>query len=81
MKKQHIFTLDIGLVQTLHRQVARGHRSQYVEKAIRNRLNNQSSFDLQDEDTLELLAELRYRRDIPEWFLNQIILVRKELDE
>ncbi len=80
MKKQHLFTLDIPLVQRLHRQVARGHRSQFVERAIRNRLDNEESFDLEDSETLELLAELRYRRDLPEWFLNQLVLVRKELD-
>lgn len=81
MKKQHLFTLDIDLVKKLHKYVARGHRSQYVEKAIVNRLAGDESFDLEDTETLDLLAELRYRRDIPEWFLNQIILVRKELEE
>ncbi len=81
MKKQHLFTLDIDLIKLLHRQVNRGYRSPYVEKAIRNRLSGDERFGLEDTETLDLLAELRYRRDIPEWFLNQIILVRKELDE
>jgi len=44
-------------------------------------LDGEDSFDLEDTETLELLAELRYRRDLPEWFLNQLVLVRKELEE
>ena len=81
MKKQHLFTLDIELVKKLHKYVARGNRSRYVEMSIQKRLDGEDSFDLEDTETLDLLAELRYRRDIPEWFLNQIILVRKELEE
>lgn len=81
MKKQHLFTLDIDLVKKLHRYVARGNRSRYVEMAIQKRLDGEDSFDLEDTETLELLAELRYRRDLPEWFLNQLVLVRKELEE
>ena len=80
MKKQHLFTLDIGLIQQLHRRVARGHRSQFVETAIRNRLKNDESFTLEDESTLDMLAELSYRRDLPKWFQNQLILVRREID-
>ena len=48
MKKQHLFTLDIGLIQELHRRVARGHRSQFVETAVRNRLNNQEEYEKSD---------------------------------
>lgn len=80
MKKQHLFTLDIGLIQELHRRVARGHRSQFVEKAVRNRLKNDESFTLEDETTLDMLAELSYRRDLPQWFRNQLTLVRREVD-
>jgi len=80
MKKQHLFTLDIEIIKKLHAQVARGFRSKFVEKAIRNRLKNDESFNLEDEHTLDILAELTYRRDLPEWFRNQISLVRKELD-
>ncbi len=81
MKKQHLFTLDIDLVKKLHKYVPRGNRSRYVEMAIKKRLDGEDGFELEDVDTLDLLAELRYRRDIPEWFLNQVILVRKELEE
>jgi len=80
MKKQHLFTLDIEIIKKLHAQVARGFRSKFVEKAIRNRLKNDESFNLEDEHTLDILAELTYRSDLPEWFRNQLSLVRKEVD-
>lgn len=80
MKKQHLFTLDINVIKKLHNVVARGYRSQFVEKAIKNRLNNDESFNLEDENTLDMLAELRYRKELPEWFRNQITLVRREID-
>lgn len=80
MKKQHLFTLDINVIKKLHNVVARGFRSQFVEKAIENRLNNDERFSLEDESTLDMLAELSYRRELPEWFRNQLTLVRKEVD-
>lgn len=57
MKKQHLFTLDLGLIQELHRRVARGHRSQFVETAVRNRLSNQEEYeksDLSDREVFRL---------------------------
>ena len=64
MKKQHLFTLDVELVKKLHRQVARGHRSQFVEKAIRTRLMGQADFDLWDVEIKELMKILRSRASI-----------------
>ena len=61
MKKQHLFTLDISLIQELHRRVARGHRSQFVETAVRNRLNNQEEFRAGDMHTRQLMALLPTR--------------------
>ncbi len=61
MKKQHLFTLDIPLVQKLHNQVARGHRSQFVEKAIRNRLEGKTDFDLWEVGIEDLMKMLRAR--------------------
>jgi len=80
MKKQHLFTLDINIIKRLHKQVGRGWRSNYVERAIKKALDGDDDFNLEDENTLDILAELRYRRDLPEWFLNQVMLVRKEVD-
>lgn len=64
MKKQHLFTLDIELIKTLHNQVGRGFRSQFVEKAIRSRLNGQTEFDLWEVDIKDLMQILRARCDI-----------------
>lgn len=80
MKKQHLFTLDVDLVKRLHKQVARGFRSNYVERAIEKSLNGDESFDIEDVDLLDLLCELSYRRELPEWFRVQVSLARKELD-
>ena len=81
MKKQHLFTLDVDLIKRLHKQVGRGWRSNYVERAIKKALDGDQSFDIEDVDTLDLLAELTYRRELPEWFRNQLALVRKEVDK
>lgn len=48
MKKQHLFTLDISTIQQLHRRIARGHRSQFVQTAIQNRLDNDEEYDIED---------------------------------
>jgi hypothetical protein len=61
MKKQHIFTLDIGLIKELHRRVARGHRSQFVETAVKNRLNNEEDYNAGDLGTRQLMALLHTR--------------------
>jgi hypothetical protein len=80
MKKQHLFTLNVDLVKRLHKEVARGWRSNFVERAIKKQLDAEDTFDLEDCDVLDLLCELSYRRELPEWFRNQVILVRREVD-
>lgn len=61
MRKQTIFTLDIGLVQELNRKVGKGHRSRFVETAIRNRLNNEEEYKPQDISDRQLMAILHAR--------------------
>lgn len=61
MKKQHIFTLDLNLIKELHRRVARGHRSQFVETAVKNRLNNEEDYNAGDLGTRQLMALLHTR--------------------
>ena len=80
MKKQHLFTLNVDLVKRFHKEVARGWRSNFVERAIKKQLDGEDAFDLEDCDVLDLLCELSYRRELPEWFRNQVRLARKELD-
>ena len=48
-------------MQRLHRQVARGHRSQFVEKAIRNRLDNEEDYNAGDISDRQLMALLHTR--------------------
>lgn len=66
MKKQHLFTLDVDLVKKLHKEVARGHRSKFVEKAIRKALSGRTEFDLWDVEVKELMKILRSRASIME---------------
>lgn len=61
MKKQHLFTIDINIIKQLHQHVARGHRSQFVETAIRNRLNNEEEFKVQEISDRQLMAVLHSR--------------------
>ncbi len=61
MKKQHLFTLDLSVIQQLHRRVGRGHRSQFVETAIQNRLNNEESYDHTDVPTHIMASRLLNR--------------------
>ena len=61
MKKQHLFTLDLSVIQQLHRRVGRGHRSQFVETAIQNRLKNGESYDHTDVPTHIMASRLLNR--------------------
>jgi len=46
----------------MNREIRRGYRSNFVEKAIEQKLNNQQSFDLHDITTLRLVNHLRMFR-------------------
>lgn len=65
MKKQHLFTLDLDLIQRLHKKVPRGSRSRYVNDAIKNKLNNEEEYFLEDVQTQAVLLDLAYRLDLP----------------
>jgi hypothetical protein len=80
MKKQHLFTLDVDLVKKLHKEVARGHRSQFVEKAIRKALSGKIDFDLWDVEVKDLMKILRARANIMEDEVLHAIL-HKRLEE
>ncbi|MHA1883196.1 MAG: hypothetical protein ACTSUO_09140, partial [Candidatus Thorarchaeota archaeon] len=73
--------LPFKMVGELESRARNNTRSSFIQKAIRNRIDGEEGFNLEDVDTLELLAEIRYRSELPEWFLNQVVLVRKELEE
>lgn len=61
MRKQTIFTIDINTIERLNKTVSRGHRSRFVETAIKNRLNNEEEYKPQDVSTRQLMAILHAR--------------------
>lgn len=61
MRKQTIFTIDMNTIDRLNRTVSRGHRSRFVETAIKNRLNNEEEYKPSDVSTRQLLAILHAR--------------------
>ena len=61
MRKQYLHTLPIALMTQMHKQIARGHRSQFVETAIRNRLSNKEDFNAGDIPDRQLMALLHTR--------------------
>ncbi len=80
MKKQHLFTLDLDLVKDLHRRVARGHRSQFVETAVRNRLKNAEDYNHKDVPTETMAAQLMARlQEANNWEHTPLTLLLKEL--
>ena len=81
MKKQHLFTIDVDLVKQLHKKVPRGYRSQFVERAIRNRINNEETFDIEDISTVQLLAELSYRGELSKTHRMYIMELFREVKE
>jgi hypothetical protein len=82
MKKQHLFTLDLSVIQQLHRRIGRGHRSQFVETAIQNRLNNEESYDHTDLPTHTMAAQLMARlQEQNNWVHTPLTLLLKELIE
>ena len=50
------------LVKDLNKEIRRGYRSNFVEKAIEQKLKNQQTFDLHDINTLRLVNHLRLFR-------------------
>ena len=80
MKKQHLFTLDLGLIQELHRRVRRGNRSQFVQTAIQNRLKNEEEYDHKDLPTAVMAAQLMARlQEANNWEHTPLTLLLKEL--
>jgi hypothetical protein len=82
MKKQHLFTLDLGVIQQLHRRIGRGHRSQFVETAIKNRLKNEENYDHKDVPTHTMAARLMARlQEENNWEHTPLTLLLRELIE
>ena len=50
------------MVGELESKRKNGLRSKYIEEAVRNRIDNETSFELKDVDTRTLLVHLRNRQ-------------------
>ena len=62
MRKICTFNLDIDLVKDMNKSIRRGHRSQFVETAITEKLNRKAEHELHDYKTTELLMHIRNTR-------------------
>lgn len=56
------FNLSKHVVDNLNNNIRRGFRSQWVEDAISDKLNNKNNFELHDFKTSELLNHIRNTR-------------------
>ena len=62
MRKICTFNLPMSLVSSMNAEIRRGYRSQFVEKAIDEKLNRQTTYDLHDIKTMRLVNHLRMFR-------------------
>lgn len=62
MRKICTFNLPIDLVSEMNKTIRRGFRSDYVERAIDEKLKRKADFDLHDFKTSELLLHIRNTR-------------------
>lgn len=62
MRKICTFNLPIDLVEEMNKTIRRGFRSDYVERAIDEKLKRKADFDLHDFKTSELLSHIRNTR-------------------
>lgn len=86
MRKICTFNLPIDLVSEMNKTIRRGFRSDYVERAIDEKLKRKAEFDLHDFKTSELLFHVRNTRfskltDLEKMLLDEIVDRLKELNE
>ena len=81
MRVNRTYSIPHATIIELNNTISAKHRSKFVSKAIKNRLDGNKNLDFDDFPSLDLIIELKYRKDIPEWFVNQLRLVQKEMEE
>lgn len=86
MRKICTFNLPIDLVSEMNKTIRRGFRSDYVERAIDEKLKRKADFDLHDFKTSELLLHIRNTRftkltDLEKVLIDDMIDRLKELNE
>jgi len=62
MRAIKTYNLPTNLIEILNSEVRRGYRSQFVEKAIKEKLDGQLEFSLHDITTIKLASHLRNSR-------------------
>ena len=86
MRKICTFNLPIDLVSEMNKTIRRGFRSDYVERAIDEKLKRKADFNLHDFKTSELLLHIRNTRftvlnDLDKLFLDNLVDQLREKGE
>ena len=76
MRVNRTYSIDYDTIKDLNSTISAKHRSKFVDKAIKNRLEGKKTLEIDEIDTIDLLRELAYRgelgRDrrqlVQEWF-------------
>ena len=66
MKVRQNYTLDYNLVMRLKKDIPAQRRSQFVESAIRNKLDKKEAYslgDITDEELLRIIVSRNWNRD------------------
>lgn len=78
MKKICTFNLDVNVIQDMNNEIRRGYRSDYVERAIKEKLQRLHDTDLTEFTTWRLLLHVRNTRfseltDLDKKYLEDLI--------
>lgn len=57
--------IDANLARDL-KKITKGARSRTIERAVRKYLDEKDSFELEDIETLNLIQELAFRKELPD---------------
>tara|TARA_Y100000004_G_C8871558_1_gene393529 strand:- start:577 stop:834 length:258 start_codon:yes stop_codon:yes gene_type:complete len=78
MRKICTFNLDVNVIQDMNKEIRRGYRSDYVERAIKEKLKRLHNTDLTEFTTSRLLLHVRNTRfseltDLDKKYLEDLI--------
>ena len=79
MRKICTFNLDVNVVKDMNNEIRRGYRSDYVERAIKEKLERLHNTDLTEFTTSRLLSHVRNTRfseltDLDKKYLEDLIV-------
>ena len=64
MRVNRTYSIAYTTITELNSKISAKHRSRFVDKAIKNRLDGIANSELSEIDTLQLLQELAYRGEL-----------------